>query len=331
MFEQDEAESRLSAAQRFLDDYSDAVATVAERVTPSVVHVGVTREAHAYQRGGRSFQLQSGGSGVIITPDGYLLTNNHVVSGAGSILVTLADGRELPAQLVGADPATDLGVIRVSATGLPAADFGDSNALRVGQLVLAIGSPYGFQTTVTSGIVSAIGRSLRSEGGRLIENIIQTDAPLNPGNSGGPLVDSHGRVVGINTAIIAYAQGICFAIPSATAEWVAGLLIKEGRVRRGYLGITAQMRRLRPVVVRANNLPSDRAVEVTEVITGGPAQLAGVRAGDLIVGLDGVPVNSIDDIHRLLNRVAPGSQIRLTILRGGERLEVATALLEQTA
>ena len=327
----EDTEDRLGQAAAFLDAYSEAVARVAEAVTPSVVHVGVARDSRGPQRPGQPFQLRGGGSGVIITPDGYVLTNNHVVAGATGIVVTLSDGRELPARSVGADPATDLAVVRVDATDLPAAEFGDSDSLRVGQLVLAIGSPFGFQATVTSGIVSAIGRSLRSESGRLIENIIQTDAPLNPGNSGGPLVDSHGRVVGINTAIIAYAQGICFAIPSTTARWVAGLLIKEGRVRRGYLGITAQLRRLPAAIARANRLSGERGVEVLEVMPGSPAAFAGLRAGDVIVGLNDAPVNTIDDIHRLLNWVSPGSQITLLILRDGQRLEVAATLLEQVA
>lgn len=324
-------EDRLREAQRFLDNYSDAVAAVVEKVVSSVVHVGVTREARVTQDRRRSFQVQGGGSGVIITPDGYVITNNHVVGDASFIVVTTGDGHEQRAQLVGADPATDLAVVRINATGLSAAEFGDSDALRVGQLVLAIGSPFGFQATVTSGIVSAIGRSLRSESGRLIENIIQTDAALNPGNSGGPLVDSHGRIIGINTAIIAYAQGICFAIPSATAKWVAGLLIKEGKVRRGYLGIAAQLRQLHPAIVHAYHLTSDRAVEVIEVMPQSPAAHAGIRPGDVIIAINGTQVNSLDDIHRLLNRLPLGSRLAASVLRGGERLELTMTLLEQTA
>ena len=326
-----ETVDKLQQAEALLDAYSEAVARVAETVIPAVVHVGITREAHAPQRPGQGIPVQAGGSGVIITPDGYVLTNNHVVSGAAVTIVTTADGQALSAHLVGADPATDLAVVRIDATALPVAQFGDSDSLRVGQLVLAIGSPFGFQATVTSGIVSAVGRSLRSESGRLIEDIVQTDAPLNPGNSGGPLVDAHGRVVGINTAIIAYAQGICFAIPANTAKWVAGLLIKEGRVRRGYLGITAQIRHLHPGVVHAYNLASDRGVEVLEVMPGGPADYAGVRPGDVILAIDDTPVSSIDDIYRFLNRTAPGGRFTLSLLRGRQRLEVATTLLEQVA
>ncbi len=331
MFARDDNGERLREAQKFLDAYSDAVAAVVEKVMPSVVHVGVTRMAPAPPERRRPFQVQGGGSGAIIAPDGYILTNNHVVSGASTIAVTTIDGHEQPAQLIGADPATDLAVVSITGAGLSALEFGDSDALRVGQTVLAIGSPFGFQATVTSGIVSAIGRSLRSESGRLIENIIQTDAPLNPGNSGGPLVDSHGRLVGINTAIIAYAQGICFAIPSTTARWVAGLLIKEGRVRRGYLGISAQVRRLPHAVARAYGLENDYGVEVLEVVPQSPAQIAGLRPGDIVIALNGTIVNSIDDIHRILNRLSPGAEVKLWVLRGGKQLDVGMTLLEQTA
>ncbi|MHB1133564.1 MAG: S1C family serine protease [Chloroflexota bacterium] len=324
-------EERLREATALLDGFSDAIAAVAEKVIPSVVHVGVTREMTDRRRGNQPFRAQGGGSGVIIAPDGYALTNNHVVAGSQAISVTLADGRELPATLTGADPATDLAVVRIAALGLPAAEFGDSEALRVGQLVLAMGSPFGFQATVTSGIVSAIGRSLRSESGRLIENIVQTDAPLNPGNSGGPLLDTHGRVVGINTAIIAYAQGICFAIPSATARWVAGLLIKEGRVRRGYLGISAQVQSLHPALVHALGLQKNTAVQVVEVAANSPAALAGVRADDLIFAIGGDGVHTVDDVHRLLNRSELGSTLTLSIIRGAQRLELKATLLEQTA
>ncbi|MHB1005185.1 MAG: S1C family serine protease [Chloroflexota bacterium] len=322
---------RLANAQRWLDSYSEAVTALAEQVTPSVVNVAVAREVMVPRGGGRTFQMQGGGSGVIIAPDGYVLTNNHVVAGSRETTITLADERELSAQVVGTDPATDLAVVRVSAVGLQAAEFGNSDTLKVGQMVLAIGSPFGFQATVTSGIVSAIGRSLRSESGRLIENIIQTDAPLNPGNSGGPLVDSRGRVVGINTAIIAYAQGICFAIPSATARWVAGLLIKEGRVRRCYLGITAQISRLPHALVRALSLSSDRSVQVTEVIANSPAAYAGMQPGDLVLSLNGTPVDNVDDIHRFLNRVSPGEGVYVRVLRRGAVLDLSTTLLEQSA
>lgn len=331
MIRDDDRGDKLAWAEQFLDAQSEAIAAIVEKVMPSVVHIATTRQAQGPGRGRQGFQVQAGGSGVIMTPDGYVLTNNHVLSGATSILVTLQDGREVPARLIGADPATDLAVARIEATGLPAAEFGDSDSLRVGQLVLAIGSPLGFQATVTSGIVSAIGRSLRSESGRLIENIIQTDAPLNPGNSGGPLVDCHGRVVGINTAVIAYAQGICFAIPSATVKWVAGLLIKEGKVRRGYLGISAQMRVIQPAMAHSNKMQISRGVEVLEVMPNSPASYAGLQPRDIIVAVNGVVVNSIDDIHRLLNKTSPGARLTVSVLRSGRRLELAATLLEQTA
>src|SRR5262245_5696712 len=222
-------------AEAVLDAYSQAVVAVAEKVGPAVVNIAVSRRATAQTpRGPRQVEANGAGSGVIIAPDGYILTNSHVAHGATRLEVTLADGRTLPAELVGEDPATDLAVIRVAAAGLPVAAFGDSARLRVGQVVIAIGNPLGFQATVTAGVVSALGRSLRGQTGRPIENIIQTDAALNPGNSGGPLLDARGRVIGINTAVIQGAQGICFAVPANTARWVAGQLITSGRVRRAY-------------------------------------------------------------------------------------------------
>jgi S1-C subfamily serine protease len=330
MATQEQNDDRLGRAQRWLDSYSDAVSAVAERVTASVVHVAVTKDVVVPRRA-QTFQMQGGGSGFIIAPDGYILTNNHVVAGARTVVCTLADRRELNAEVIGTDPATDLAVVRVAATGLTPVEFGDSDALRVGQLVLAIGSPFGFQATVTSGIVSAIGRSLRSESGRLIENIIQTDAPLNPGNSGGPLVDSGGRVVGVNTAIIAYAQGICFAVPSATARWVAGLLIKEGQVQRGYLGITARVQRLTPELAKMAGLAATSGVEVMEVVANSPAAAAGLQSGDLIVELNGETIGSVDDIHHCLGRSAPGEPVALGVVRGGQRRQITTTLLAQAA
>jgi S1-C subfamily serine protease len=322
---------RLQWAKSLLDAHSEAIAVVVDEVLPSVVHIGVTQEARDPYHGGRTFQRQAGGSGVIMAPDGYVITNNHVIAKSNDIKVTLSSGQEFTGELVGCDPATDLAVIRASVGGLPAAEFGNSNGLRVGQFVLAIGSPFGFQETVTSGIVSAVGRSLRSESGRLIENIIQTDAPLNPGNSGGPLVESSGRVIGINTAIIAYAQGICFAIPSDTARWVAGMLIKEGRVRRGYLGITAQMRPLQygPRPLQGNS--PETGVEVIEVMNGSPADRAGLLPHDVLIAINETVVNNIDDIHRLLSRLSPGSAVTITAIRNNRKRRFSATLLEQSA
>jgi Trypsin-like serine proteases, typically periplasmic, contain C-terminal PDZ domain len=266
-------------AEEILDAYSQAVMTVAKRLSPAVVSIKTTQEVKARTpRGIVPFDTTGSGSGVVITPDGYILTNSHVVHNTKGLEVSLSDGRSFPAQVVGEDPDTDLAVIRIPVSNLLAAELGDSAKLRVGQLVIAIGNPFGFQATVTAGVVSATGRSMRSQTGRLIENIVQTDAALNPGNSGGPLVDSHGRVVGINTAIIQYAQGICFAIPINTARWVAGLLIKDGRIRRAYLGIVGQNKPLNRFELRQYSLSNESGVEVHQVVKDSPAEKAGVRS-----------------------------------------------------
>jgi len=306
-------------AEAFLDAYSQAVITVADKVSPAVVNIRTRGRAGPHAEGA--------GSGVIIAPDGYALTNSHVVHGAGRLEATISDGRAFSARLVGDDPATDLAVITLDADGLPAAELGDSDRLRVGQLVIAIGNPLGFQATVTAGVVSALGRSLRGRGGRLIEDIIQTDAALNPGNSGGPLADSRGRTVGINTAIIQGAQGICFAIPINTARWVAGLLIKDGRVRRAYLGVAGEERRLHPSVVRRGGPAVPTGVAVVNVITGSPAEAAGVRAGDVIVALDDTTVRTIDDVHRFLSRAPIGCDTQIAVLRGAERISLRAKLV----
>ncbi len=308
-------------AADFLDAYSQAVVRVAETVSPAVVNIGVKKAMNGQNMrrrgygGGNPFEAQGAGSGVIIAPDGYILTNSHVVSGASSIEVTLADGTNYPAQLVGQDADTDLAVVRIGANGLPSAKLGDSDKLRTGQLVIAIGNPLGFQTTVTAGVVSATGRSLRSQNGRLIENIIQTDAALNPGNSGGPLVDTRGQVVGINTAIIAMAQGICFAVPVNTAKWVTSLIMKEGKVTRGYLGISCQQRPLNQNIIRQFNLQTKTGVGILQLSTNSPAANAGLRAGDVILSLDNQPVNSVDQLHKLLSRNVIGKEVPLTALR----------------
>jgi len=306
-----------------LDAYSQAVMSVAERVGPSVVNITMKRRAKAMTPNGVvPFEAAGTGSGVIITPDGYILTNSHVVSGASSIEVILSDGRTLPAQLVGEDPDTDIAVIRMDSNGLPAATLGDSDKLRVGQMVIAIGNPFGFSTTVTAGVVSALGRSLRGQTGWPIDNIIQTDAALNPGNSGGPLVDSHGRVVGINTAIIQFAQGICFAIPINTARWVAGILIKDGKINRARLGVSVERRPIPQRLARHHELGVESGVGVLEVVSGSPAGKAGIIRGDIIIMLNGYTINAVDDLFRALTKIQRGAIIELKILRGNELMEL---------
>ncbi len=300
-----------------LDSYSQAVVKVVEKVSPAVVKVDVThhrRRGHR-SRGANPDQISGSGSGVIFTPDGFILTNSHVVHAALSIAVTLADGRELAADLIGDDPYTDLAVVRVNAQDLPAAVLGDSQAIHIGQLVIALGNPYGFQATVTTGVVSALGRSLRVGGGRLIDNVIQTDAALNPGNSGGPLVSSRGEVVGINTAMIPWAQGICFSIPINTAKTIASRLIKDGRVSRAYLGIGGQVVELSKPALRTHQLGGMRGVSVASLESSSPGDRGGLRAGDVIVEFAQKRVESIDDLHRLLSSDVIDREIVLTVLR----------------
>ncbi len=299
-----------------LDAYSRAVIKVVEAVGPAVVSVSVGMKS----RGSETEQIGSG-SGVLIAPDGYILTNDHVVHNAQQLSATLTSGTTLPATIVGVDPATDLAVIRADGSGLPYATLGESGLLRVGQLIIAIGNPFGFQSTVSTGVVSALGRALRSQQGRLIENIIQHTAPLNPGNSGGPLVDSRGRIVGINTAIISMAQGIGFSIPSSTAKWVVSQLLTQGRVRRGFLGIAAQQRPLSRRLVRFHNLKSDFAVEVISVMPDGPAAKSGILQNDLIVAINDQEVTSVDHIHSFLSEWPLGEAVKLTVIRAQERLE----------
>jgi len=295
-----------------LDTYSQTIAAVVNRVASSVVNVRVT----AGERG------QGTGSGFLIARDGFILTNSHVVHGAQALEVTLHDARVVPAQLVGADPDTDLAVIRIDAPDLQHVRLADSVGIRVGQIAVAIGSPYGFHQTVTAGIVSALGRTMRAESGRLMDDIIQTDAALNPGNSGGPLVNSAGEVIGVNTAVILPAQGICFAIASNTAQFVAAWLIKDGRIRRSSIGVAGQNVPLHPRVVRFHKLPRDRGVLVAEVEPQSPAEQAGLREGDIIAGFKGQPIATIDDLHKRLVADEIGVPSPLLLLRGTEKIFV---------
>ncbi|MGH7954063.1 MAG: S1C family serine protease, partial [Limisphaerales bacterium] len=260
--------------------------------------------------------------GFVIAPDGFILTNSHVVHGADKLEVTLADGRVFAANLVGEDPEADLAVIRINASQLAHAHLGDSKSVRVGQIAVAIGSPFGFQQTVTAGVVSALGRSMRSQSGRLIDNVIQTDAALNPGNSGGPLVNSRGEIIGVNTAIILPAQGICFAIASNTAEFVAAWLIKEGRIRRSWIGVIGQNVPIHRRVVVFHRLPADHGVLVSGIEPGSPASRAGLREGDVIVAFRGEPVSGIDELHRHLIGNVIGVSSLLTVIRHTEKLDL---------
>jgi len=299
-----------------LDAYSNAVVTAADAVSPSVVKIDVKKSGG--QRGSR--EGGGSGSGFIITPDGFILTNSHVVHGAERIEVTLADGRRPDAHLVGTDPDTDLAVIRIYAPNLKPVRLGDSNQLRVGQLAIAIGNPYGFQYTVTAGVVSALGRSFRAESGRLMDNLIQTDAALNPGNSGGPLVNSRGEVIGVNTAVILPAQGLCFAIAINTAKTIAGWLIKDGVVRRSYIGVGGQTAKIHRRVVRHFNLPNETGMLVLGVELGSPASRAGLREGDIVVEFNSHAIAGIDDLHKQLTGAQIGVRSALTILRHNEKL-----------
>jgi S1-C subfamily serine protease len=309
--------SVLEADAGLLDAYSRAVTAAVDRVRPSVVHIHIERRAR------RGQSREGAGSGFIITPDGYLITNSHVAGGASALQATLPDGRTVEGELVGDDPDSDLAVVKIGADGLSYGHLGDSTRVRVGQVAIAIGSPYGFQHTVTAGIVSAIGRSMRGATGRLLDNIIQTDAALNPGNSGGPLIDSTGVVIGVNTAVILPAQGICFAIASNTAERVAIALIREGRVRRAYLGLSAQDLPLARRVVRHFNLPRESGARVEAVTRDSPAALAGIRDGDVIVALGDTPIAGVDDLQRVLTGGRIGDAVEVVVLRRDQRLALS--------
>jgi S1-C subfamily serine protease len=317
-----------------LDAYSAAVIGAVERVGPSVAHLAVWTRGSGSTRGrpqtrplGEA-EPSGSGSGVVFTPDGFMLTNSHVVERAARIRATFADGANYEAHLVGNDPDTDLAILQVHGAALPAATLGDSSRLRVGQVVIAIGNPLGFASTVTSGVVSALGRTMRSQSGRLIDAVIQTDAALNPGNSGGPLVDSRGSVVGINTAVIAGAQGICFAVPVNTARLIIPELIREGRVRRGWIGISGQTLQLSRRRVQVNHLTSGGAVLVTETMANGPAQRAGVQAGDIVLALGDFVVTGVDDLQRVLSSDSIGRELSLTLLREGRQIELTITPVE---
>jgi S1-C subfamily serine protease len=301
-----------------LDEYSRTVVGAVERVAPAVGNIEIQQPSKSHQR-----QIGGSGSGFVITPDGFILTNSHVVHGAVRIVVNLSDGRDYPAQLIGDDPETDLAVIRIDAPHLVHVRLADSESLRVGQIAIAIGNPLGFQASVTSGVISALGRSMYSQSGRLIDNIIQTDAALNPGNSGGPLVNSAGEVIGVNTAMIRPAQGICFAIASNTARLVAGWLIRDGRIRRSYIGVAGQNVPLHRRIIRFYNLPLETGVLVVSVEKHSPAQGAGLREGDIIVAFDERPIGTIHDLHKMLVSEQIGVPAKLLVIRHTEKLELS--------
>ena len=302
-----------SADSSVLDAYSMAVIGVVEAVSPAVISVG-----------GRTNEARMGsGSGFIISDDGYAITNSHVIAGRSKLVAETTEGDRVDAVVVGDDPATDIGLLRLKSSELPFSIFGDSQSLRVGQLVIAMGSPLGLQSTVSTGVISALGRSMRGQDGRLIENIIQHAAPINPGNSGGPLLDSRGQVVGVNTAIIAAAQGIGFAVPSETVHWVATELMSHGRVHRRQLGIVVASCRLNRMTVQRFDLLSDQAVEIVEVATGGVAKQSGLVAGDIIVSVNDRIVANVDDVHRLLMAIPKETAILVNVLRGDRQVEVS--------
>lgn len=314
-----------------LDAYSRAVVEAVEQVGPAVASVKITRPGRRRMRTPDDMpDMEGGGSGFVISPDGFIVTNSHVVHGAKNVEVAFSDGRQLVAEIVGEDSVTDIAVIRVQGSAPKPADFGNSGTLRVGQLVIALGNPLGLQSTVTAGVVSALGRSLRGYGGRLIENVIQTDALMNPGSSGGPLVDWLGRVVGINTAVMRPAQGLCFAIPSNTANWVIGELIATGKVRRAFLGLAGQEATIERSLARKHGT-ADRGVLVVSVEAGSPAAAAGLKAGDIIIRLGDIEVKSVDDLHRLLDTRAVDQSMDVALIRSGEHRQLAVRPREMKA
>jgi S1-C subfamily serine protease len=326
-FEQSNASAARNDAA-LLDQYSRTVVGAVDRVAPSVVNIDIKQRVNG-RRGPR--EIGGSGSGFIIAPDGFILTNSHVVHGAVEVTVTLQDGREYPAQLIGDDPDTDLAVIRIDAPQLAHVRLADSESLRVGQVVIAIGNPLGFQASVTAGVISALGRSMHAQSGRLIDNIIQTDAALNPGNSGGPLVNSAGEVIGVNTAMIRPAQGICFAIGSNTAKFVAGWLIRDGRIRRSYIGVAGQNVPIHRRIIRFYNLPLETGVLVVSVENESPAAQTGLREGDVIVAFNDQPISSIHDLHKMLIGEHIGVHSQITIIRHTEKVTLAITPAESPA
>jgi S1-C subfamily serine protease len=307
-----------------LDAYSRAVITAADKVSPSVVYIEVQQSVRSRRGNAPRIprEARGSGSGFIFTPDGFILTNSHVVHGAKRIEVTISDGHKHQADLIGDDPDTDLAVIRINAPNVMPVHLGDAQKIRVGQLVVAIGNPYGFQYSVTAGVVSALGRSLRAQSGRLMDDVIQTDAALNPGNSGGPLVNSRGEVIGVNTAMILPAQGICFATSIDTAKFVASRLIRDGKVSRSYIGLAGQNVPLPRRIVRYYNLGAESGILVVSFEANSPARDAGVREGDIIIGLDDYPTAGIDDLHKLLTEDRIGHTSSLLIIRNTDRLRI---------
>jgi S1-C subfamily serine protease len=303
--------------EEVMDAYSRAVTNAAEKVSPSVVYIEMSRSVAGRSR---SREARGSGSGFIFTPDGFILTNSHVVNGATGINVTVLDGHRYEANLVGDDPESDLAVLRINAPNVVPAVLGEAQKIRVGQLVVAIGNPYGFQCTVTAGVVSALGRSLRAQSGRLMDDVIQTDAALNPGNSGGPLVNARGEVIGVNTAMILPAQGICFATSIDTAKFVASRLIRDGKVSRSYIGLAGQNVPLPRRIVRYYNLPVESGILVVSSEGNSPASKAGVLQGDIIVGFDDHPIAGIDDLHRLLTEERIGHKSSLIVIRRTDKL-----------
>jgi S1-C subfamily serine protease len=323
-------EEEIISDDELLDVYSKTVVGAAEKISPSVVNIDVTKKVEVQDRRGRSYPWErtGSGSGFIFTPDGFILTNSHVVHHARKLIVTLTDGNQYEGELIGDDPETDLAVIRISAPGLKPVELGNSNNLKVGQLVIAVGNPYGFQCTVTSGVVSALGRTLRANSGRLIDNVIQTDAALNPGNSGGPLVNSSGKVIGVNTAAILPAQGICFAIGINTTKFIAAQLIKDGKVTRSFIGIAGQNVPIHRRIVRYYQLPIETTIMIMSIEENSAAEKAGLMKGDLLIDFNGHYIKGIDDLHKQLTGEMVGIKVPVTVIRHTEILKLDITPME---